>query len=179
MIPRTPEPEVMDSMDEAIAYDQMDHDSVNRIFVDDLLAAWQTTRSATPDAASAEWIDVVDLGCGTSQIPVLLCQSDEQMRVVAADASPAMLDVAIQNIDIAGLRERIRTDLVNARSLSELGQFDVVMSNSLVHHLHEPEALLCQLAELCKPTALLFTRDLARPDSEDEVEQLVAEYAGR
>ena len=38
-IPRILEPEVMDSPQDAEDYDQMDHSAVNRVFVEDLLAA--------------------------------------------------------------------------------------------------------------------------------------------
>ena len=39
MLKRVLEPEVMDTPEEAIAYDEMDHSEVNRRFVADLLAA--------------------------------------------------------------------------------------------------------------------------------------------
>ena len=41
MLPRTLEPEVMDSVEEARDYDAMDHAVVNRVFVEDFLAAWE------------------------------------------------------------------------------------------------------------------------------------------
>ena len=37
MLPRTLEPEVMDTREEAVDYDSMDHSGVNRVFVDDLV----------------------------------------------------------------------------------------------------------------------------------------------
>ena len=46
MIPRTPEPEVMDSPDEALDYDPMDHSEVNRVAVDDFLKAVEPTGAA-------------------------------------------------------------------------------------------------------------------------------------
>ena len=39
MLPRTLEPEVMDTPDDARDYDAMDHAEVNRLFVDHLLEA--------------------------------------------------------------------------------------------------------------------------------------------
>ena len=38
MLTRVPEPEVMDTPEEARAYNAMDHSEVNRLFVTDLLA---------------------------------------------------------------------------------------------------------------------------------------------
>ncbi len=40
MLSRVLEPEVMDTPEQASAYDAMDHSEVNRRFVDDVLAAW-------------------------------------------------------------------------------------------------------------------------------------------
>ena len=44
MIPRTLEPEIMDSPAEAIDYDSMDHTEVNRVFVDDCLKTCKSFR---------------------------------------------------------------------------------------------------------------------------------------
>ena len=48
MLPRTLEPEVMDTAEEAADYDAMDHSEVNRVFVDDLLAAVSNQASTVP-----------------------------------------------------------------------------------------------------------------------------------
>ena len=37
MLPRTLEPEVMDTVEEAVDYDSMDHSAVNTLFVEELL----------------------------------------------------------------------------------------------------------------------------------------------
>ncbi len=181
MLPRTPEPELMLSVGEVVAYDQMDHAAVNQRFVDDLLEAWQGRKNFIQyDLAGPGMppIDVVDLGTGTAQIPILLCQQDEDARCVAVDGSPAMLDVAIQNIDIAGLRDRISLQRASANSLPNLGRFDIVMSNSLVHHLHNPEGLFASIRSLLSECGLVFFRDLTRPATEAELESIVSQYAG-
>ena len=63
MIERVLEPEVMDTPDEAIAYDEMDHSYVNRLFVDDYL-------SGVPEGVN----DLLDLGTGTARIPIEMCR---------------------------------------------------------------------------------------------------------
>ena len=78
-----------------MAYDDMDHQAVNRAFVDDLL------RFQSVDG------EVLDLGTGTARIPIELCRRDESLRVVAADLSLSMLNIARINIEIAGLVDRI------------------------------------------------------------------------
>ena len=44
--------------------------------------------------------------------------------------------------------------------------FDVVMSNSIIHHIPEPLAVLREAVRVTKPGGLLFFRDLLRPDSD-------------
>jgi len=54
--------------------------------------------------------------------------------------------------------------------------FDVVMSNSIVHHIPEPIGVLREAVRVTKPGGLLFFRDLLRPATEDQLQQLVATY---
>src|SRR5919199_708131 len=95
MLPRTLEPEVMDTPEEARDYDAMDHAAVNRLFVDDFRAAW--------DGGGP----VLDVGTGTAQIPLELCRQVPGVRVVGVDLATAMLDVGRQNVTRAGLAGRI------------------------------------------------------------------------
>ncbi|MGI9457772.1 MAG: class I SAM-dependent methyltransferase, partial [Aeoliella sp.] len=124
------ETELMDSQTEATAYDQMDHAEVNTCFVNDLLTALGPIDGV---------IRAIDLGTGTAQIPIELCSVDERFRVIAADAAQCMLNLAEANVIAARLTDKIKLQQVDAKTLpANLGPFDVVMSNSLVHHLPEP-----------------------------------------
>ena len=160
------EPELMDTPDEAVDYDQMDHSQVNRLFVDDLLAAWGPVDGD---------ISVVDLGTGTAQIPLELCRRGPQFRVTAIDAAEHMLKVAQQNVDAAGMARQITLVLADAK-LPAAGTYDIVMSNSLAHHLPEPAVMFDRVVELAKPGALLFVRDLFRPADQAEWQLLVDTY---
>ncbi len=161
------EPEVMDSEAEAVAYDRMDHAEVNRLFVDDLLNAIGALDGETR---------VIDLGAGTAQIPIELCRRDKRIRVLAVDAAASMLGVAQTNVAAAGLEEQIQLQLVDAKQ-PIAGRFDVVMSNSLVHHLPEPAVFFERSKELVEPAGLVYVRDLCRPADETEWRNLVQTYA--
>ncbi|MCH8921757.1 MAG: class I SAM-dependent methyltransferase [Planctomycetes bacterium] len=171
---RVLEPEVMDTVEEAVDYNAMDHAAVNRLFVDDLLAAL----SIDGDAAFEG--EVLDLGTGTALIPIELCRRDESFRVLGVDLAANMLDVAKINIDLADLRERVMLDLVDAKTLPlEDARFAVVMSNSIIHHVPEPAEVLREAVRLTAPGGLLFFRDLLRPEDNEEVARLVEIYAGQ
>lgn len=172
----------MDTPAEAMAYDAMDHAEVNRLFVEDLLRAARVFLEGSKDPSSANTpmaTDVLDLGTGTAQIPIELCRQWAAVRVLAVDAATSMLDAAIGNIDVAGLRDRIQLACVDAKQLPyDDGRFEIVMSNSIVHHIPEPRGALQEAVRVTKRGGLLFFRDLLRPVDKSAVEQLVSEYAG-
>lgn len=166
-LPRVLEPEVMDSPEEAADYDAMDHREVNRNFVADLLAQ------------QAHGESVLDLGTGTAQIPIELCIRDQSCRVMAVDAATHMLELARYNIEAASLIDRIQLCHADAKSLPfDNGFFAVVMSNSIVHHVPQPAAVVAEAIRVTATGGLLFFRDLMRPSSEQEVQEIVQRYAG-
>jgi ubiquinone/menaquinone biosynthesis C-methylase UbiE len=123
-------------------------------------------------------LDVLDLGTGTALIPIELCRRYEPCRVMAADAAANMLDLARYNVEAAGLTERIQLARVDAKSLPfAAGMFDVVMSNSIIHHIPEPASVLAEAFRVVRPGGLLFFRDLLRPQSTSELQHLVETYA--
>jgi ubiquinone/menaquinone biosynthesis C-methylase UbiE len=167
MLPRILEPEVMDTPEEAHDYDAMDHGTVNRVFVADFLAVWD---GANP---------ILDLGTGTAQIPIALCRQAPNAQVVAIDLAEQMLLVAREKIRGAGLADRIELQRVDAKGLPfPDATFAAVISNSIVHHIPQPAAVLAEVARIAAPGARLFIRDLLRPRDEMTLLRLVATYAG-
>lgn len=166
MLPRTLEPEVMDTQEDAMEYDAMDHSHVNRVFVEDLLQCEPLGR------------DVLDVGTGTALIPIELCARHEDVRVMAYDASVEMLEVARFHLESKGLTHRIQLQFGDAKAMIfQDAYFDTIMSNSIVHHIPEPAIVIAEMVRVLRPGGLLFIRDLYRPDTEAEVEHLVDTYA--
>lgn len=167
MLERTLEPEVMDTCEEAMAYDAMDHSTVNEAFARDLLAL------------PALGTDLLDLGTGTALIPTILCRLNRDLRIMAADASRWMLEIARYNLEVFQCTSRVQLHLVDAKEMIfQDNYFDGVISNTLVHHLPAHEAFFKESIRVLRPGGILFLRDLVRPDSADEVERLVALYGG-
>ena len=173
MLSRVLEPEVMDSPTEAIDYDRMDHAAVNQAFVADLLAAAAETAGAEECT-----LDVLDIGTGTAQIPITVCQVAAATRMMAIDLAVAMLHVGHGNVEVAGLTDRIRLDRIDAKQMPyEDGRFAIVMSNSIVHHIPDPRKVF-EAVRVLAFGGLIFVRDLLRPADDATVEHLVAAYAG-
>lgn len=166
MLERVLEPEVMDAAHDALDYDSMDHATVNHVFADDFL-------SAHPDTS-----EILDLGTGTARIPIEICRRDRRAHVLGIDLAASMLDLAQANVVLEGLTDRIRLELVDAKSLPYADhRFTAVISNSIVHHIPEPRHVLTEMVRVSRPGALLFVRDLMRPPDRETLEHLVEVYA--
>lgn len=167
MIPRVLETEVMDTAEEAEEYDLMDHSEVNRRFVGDFLNLHR------------EGWKVLDVGTGTAQIPIELCKQEKRALVLAVDAAEQMLQRAAQNVAAAGLVGRIHLKLADAKSLEfDNRSFPAVISNSIVHHIPNPQTVMAEMYRVLAPGGTLFVRDLLRPDDELALTGLVETYAG-
>ena len=106
-----------------------------------------------------------------------MCRRDKFISIIAVDAARHMLDVARRNIDAAELTDRIQIQLADAKALPFAnGEFDGVISNSIVHHLPEPIAALREAVRVTC-AGVLFFRDLLRPKSMAELASLVDRYA--
>ncbi|MBR8830046.1 MAG: 2-methoxy-6-polyprenyl-1,4-benzoquinol methylase, mitochondrial [Chroococcopsis gigantea SAG 12.99] len=159
---RVLEPEVMDSLEEAIEYDAMDFTSVNQAFAHDTL-------NLAPVKAS-----VLDAGTGTARIPILIASQRPDWQIIAVDLSPAMLEIADKNVREANLSHCIDLQKVDAKKLPYGDdQFDLVISNSLVHHLTEPLPFFQEVKRVLRPQGGLLFRDLLRPASLTIVEEMV------
>ena len=177
MLSRVLEPEVMDTPDEALAYDRMDHAEVNRRFVTDLLTA-ADAQGVNLGTDGERATQLLDLGTGTALIPIELCRRTPALRVRAVDAAQSMLDLAAVRVRDAGLSDRIQLALVDAKRLPyEEGRFAAAISNSIIHHLPEPAVALAEAVRVTAPGGLLFFRDLLRPANQATLEQLVDTYA--
>jgi ubiquinone/menaquinone biosynthesis C-methylase UbiE len=158
----------MDEAAEVREYQDMDHSDVNRTFLDDLYDGGPVGPR------------VVDLGCGPADILVALCQRAPDVEALGIDVSVAMLEAARLEIELGSVQGRIYLEHADCKALAEFeaASADTVISNSLVHHLPQPEAALREALRLVKPGGRLFVRDLARPESEEHVEALVRQHAG-
>jgi ubiquinone/menaquinone biosynthesis C-methylase UbiE len=156
---RIVEPEVMDTEDEALEYHAMDFAEADGRFAADAIALLGDRR--TPE--------LIDFGTGTAKIPVLIVKARPDARVLALDPAAAMLEVAKQHVSEAKLTRSITLARLDGRTTKlEAARFDAVLSNSTVHHLHQPLALFREMNRVLAPGGAILVRDLCRPRSMDE-----------
>lgn len=96
---------------------------------------------------------VVDLGCGTGSISVLLARAGH--TVVGVDYSPKMIDLARAKAEQSG--SSIQLEVMDAAHPTlPSGTFDYVICRHILWTLPEPEKVLQRWAELLKPTGEMF-----------------------
>ena len=160
------EPEVMDTPEEAEAYDAMDHTAVNIAFVERVVEL------------GANQGHFLDLGTGPAQIPIFLAQRCPKIQITGIDLSVNMLALGEQHVAEAGLADRVALECVDAKTLPYPDQsFEGVVSNSIIHHLPDPLTAFHEISRVVRPDGLILIRDLMRPDTPQAAQALVDRYA--
>ena len=166
---RVPEPELMLDDAQALAYAQADFSAPHSHFV----ALLRERLPALPDRGAA-----LDLGCGPGDITLRVARALPQWEIDAIDGSPAMLALARSAAQDAGLSPRVAFVAANLpTAVLPRARYDLVFSNSLLHHLADP-ALFWPWLGAAAPGTPLFLMDLMRPTSREAAAQLVDQYAG-
>lgn len=122
-------------------------------------------------------VRVLDLGCGPCDITLRFARAHPGCALTAVDGAQTMLALAREALAKGGLGKRIR--LVHAHLPAGLpdGSFDTVLSNSLLHHLANPQVLWSSVRTCAAAGAAVFVMDLRRPDSRAGVLRLVEQHA--
>lgn len=162
------EPESMNAPESVRAYAAADFAMVNAAFIANLLE--MAPRSGP--------VHAIDLGTGPADIPIKLASICPNWIIEAVDSAPRMLEVAQLAVNEHSLRDRVRLRQADAKQLPFAdATFDVLFSNSLLHHLPDAGPCWSEWRRVCKPGALIFIRDLSRPATEDAARQIVDLYA--
>ncbi len=177
---RIPEKESMDDVKRAKAYNQ---------------AFFQSDMDYASDFASRyknNLAYILDIGTGPAKVPVFILKDDAINlvdKIVAVDRSQAMIDIAKKNLRYAnyyGLvyENQVTPVLMDFRKLHYRDKgtperFTSIISNSLLHHLGDPNDLWKKVRELSpdgKETAV-YMMDLIRPESVKEAKAIVERNA--
>lgn len=170
MLSRTPEPELMDDPEQARAYAQADFAQAH----DEIVGHFSRVFPGHRPGGLA-----LDLGCGPADLTVRFARRHPGCLIEALDGSQAMLAHAERRILAEGLGWRIRLrQAVLPHTQLPAGAYQTILSNSLLHHLHDPQVLWSSIAQVAARRAHVFVADLRRPDSLARARELVARYAG-
>jgi len=120
----------------------------------------------------------LDLGCGPGDVTIRFARAFPGWRVDGVDGSAAMLRYGRVAVERAGLGERVAlSEVYLPEGAVPGGDYDLVFSNSLLHHLGDPPVLWSSVRRWGAKNGHVFVMDLLRPATRERAQALVDEYA--
>ena len=157
----------MENTEQARAYSCADFSESNNIFVNNLFRVSKINNKTK----------ILDIGCGDGEIPIQILKR-KNCDITAVDGSEAMLDEFYKKVKINKLTNiKIMNSLINDELLVD-SKFDIVMSNSLVHHINDIKSFWKNLIRLTDDNGIILCMDLQRPDDESSLTNLLQTYGG-
>lgn len=157
----------MDDPAQALAYARADFSEPHQAFVgyfQERFPQWRPKRA-------------LDLGCGPADISIRFARAYPECEIVGVEGAAAMLEHAREAVRRAGLAGRVRLLHRRLPATDLPGGFDTVISNSLLHHLHDPMVLWTVVSACAAPGAAVCVMDLMRPETRAQADALVAQHA--
>jgi 2-polyprenyl-3-methyl-5-hydroxy-6-metoxy-1,4-benzoquinol methylase len=159
----------MDTPEQAAAYSEGDFSEAHQWFADEVARRFPELREGTGV--------LVDLGCGPADVTVRLARACPGWTITGIDGATEMLRLGHARLAREGLADRISLEARHLGRDSLLGRrFDALVSNSLLHHLADPQVLWAPVAACLPPGAPIAVMDLRRPAGAAELDELVARY---
>ena len=171
MMERITEPELMNEEEQVKAYAFADFSEAHNLFV-------KTFQEKFTDVLPNVNDVVLELGCGSCDITRRFAKAYPDVAFHGVDGAKRMLNYGKALNDKENISHRIKlieTCLPNVELPQQF--YHIIISNSLLHHLHDPFVLWNTLQQHAKPYAHVFIMDLIRPVDEQTVTFLSNEYA--
>jgi SAM-dependent methyltransferase len=167
---RIPEPELMDDPGQAAAYAAADFAEAHSRIVAAFEKYFPRVEVAGP---------VLDLGCGPGDIGFRFAARFPDCEIFGVDGAAAMLALARERKAAdAGVGQRVNfiEGLLPGAPIPGLA-YAAIISNSLLHHLHNPAVLWEAINRYASRGTRIFIADLYRPQNATEAQRLVDQYA--
>jgi len=166
---RVLEQELMDDDEQVEAYAEADFEAPHTQFIQRLKVFVNK-----PDLN----ITALDLGCGPGDISRRFVETYPLSKVDAVDGSVPMIMAGQLSLP-KELKPRVNFILgVLPNILLPHAKYELIFSNSLLHHLPDPQVLWQVIKKYAQPETGIIIMDLLRPDSTAAAQQLVKTYAG-
>lgn len=120
---------------------------------------------------------IIDIGCGVADYSIALCKKFPNIEITGIDASRNMIIQANENIKKSNLSSNISLKNIKIPNNLINKKYDISFSINLLHHLENPLDLWRSMQNFTKENGKIFVMDLIRPNSFDDVELIVNQYA--
>lgn len=111
--------------------------------------------------------DVLDVGCGTGTLAILVKTRVPGARVVGLDGDPKVLAIARKKIARAGARIELHEGLANDAPVFAPASFDRILTSLVLHHLttEQRRSALAAMRRWLKPGGELHVLDFGPQDN--------------
>jgi trans-aconitate methyltransferase len=165
---RVLEQELMDDDEQVEAYAEADFEAPHNQFIQRLKIFVNK-----PDLN----ITALDLGCGPGDISRRFVETYPLSKVDAVDGSVPMIMAGQLSLP-KDLKPRVNFILgVLPNILLPHAKYELIFSNSLLHHLPDPQVLWQVIKKYAQSETGIIIMDLLRPESTEAAKQLVKTYA--
>ncbi len=166
---RVPEPELMNDSMQALTYANANFEESHRAIVENFKRVFPRI---------GELQNVLDLGCGPADIAIRFARMYLNCNIDAVDGAQKMLDQARSILVREALQDRITLHLQSLHSCNlPNDNYDAIVSNSLLHHLHNAQHLWAVVKRYSTSKTAIFISDLFRPDTVQSAQRLLEQYA--
>lgn len=164
---RVLEPELMVDEQQVKAYAEADFETPHQDFIQ-RLSAWVNEPQFSGTA--------LDLGCGPGDISYRFAKAFPLSKLHAVDGSEPMINVAVAALS-SDLKERLCFILGRLPDviLPQSG-YEIIFSNSLLHHLPDPQTLWQTVKNYARPGTRIIIMDLLRPANLAVAQNMVQDY---
>ena len=161
------EPELMLDERQVRAYAEADFEIPHQDFIN-RLSTWVNEPGFSGTA--------LDLGCGPGDISFRFAKAFPLSKLHAVDGSQPMLNIA-QAALIPDLATRLHfiQGLLPTVILPQ-SDYEIIFSNSVLHHLPDPQALWQTIKNYAIPGTRIIIMDLLRPDNLTVAQKMVQDY---
>ena len=161
---RTPEPELMETPSQVKAYADADFSRSDSMVVKGL-EKYLKKVGKTLNKKDL----IMDIACGPGNISKRIAENWPFVKVIGIDGSKEMLNQAEKNL-CESFTKNLTYKLIEINSIATGEKIfplkaDVLVSNSALHHFHDPFRFWEALKKLGKTKSIHIHRDLIRPAS--------------
>lgn len=120
---------------------------------------------------------LLDIGTGPGWLLIKIHRQSPDLHITGLDVSSAMVAKACENIEKAGLSDRLEVKQGCADALPfENNSFDCVVSTGSIHHWKKPEAGLNEIYRVLKPGGYALVYDLVSDTPKSVLREAAHEF---
>jgi phosphoethanolamine N-methyltransferase len=113
---------------------------------------------------------VLDIGCGIAGPAMVIARELSAAKVVGIDIETYLIEKGRENVEAAGLEDRISLELVEVGPLPFPEEsFDIVFSKDSLIHVQDKSALYKDILRVLKPGGVFAASDWLRGENADEL----------